>query len=906
VAEGRAAGDGRPPRLPRVLLRVLLPRRHREFVIGDLDEEFAARSGTAEGVRAARRKYWRLSMASIAACLTTRAPRPPRPHYPGRDSVMTSMWRDIVYGARLLRRRPGFTGVAVLTLALGIGATTAVFSVGNWLLLRPLPGAASPEELITIEFGTGGRTTGISTLNLEDLRAGATALAALGGYQVQSLQVMTPAGTPAQLFGESVGGEYFEVLGVRPVLGRMLRPEESAPGQPTHVAVISTSLWRTLFGADPGVIGRILHVNRIPLTVVGVAPADFRGAEREGRTDVWYPISIYAEVRHFGDPTMLATRRAGVMHGTIGRLARGTTVAAAQVQIAQIMQRLVTAYPEDNELYAEEYAPRVFRGVGLSSLARDYLERTVRLLFAAVALVLVIACANVANMLLFRSIGRRGEAAVRRTLGATTGRLLRQQLAESLMLALAGGAAGVAVAFGFRKLFEGSTFWRHDLGQTPFDARVFAFVALASVATALLFSIVPTVLAGRFDLMKRLSGASARTSGRTAFVRRVMTVVQLALSLALLVGAGLLARTLFNLNAVELGFDAHRVFSFLVDTGPQGYDDERRAVFERALLDRLRAEPGIQAAALSVNAPFTVSAWSAVHRAETPDERVRVVMDWISPGYFDVLGNRLLDGREFSTQDRATAAGPASAIVSETLARQLFGDRPAVGRTMLMPQYRSDPRELRIIGVVADKRVTTVKEQPEAIVYEPLDAEGRIGDWSSVLVRSPLSLAAAEAAVRRAVDALDPALPITGAEPLSAKVERSFGEQQMFARLLVALATIALLMAAVGLYGVISYSVAERTREIGIRMALGARRERIFALVMREAGAFAAVGILLGVLGAVALSRALESRLFGVRAFDPATYASAALIFAALALTAAAVPTRAAIRVDPVSALRRD
>jgi predicted permease len=886
----------------------VVPARHREFVLGDLEEEYGKRAGGSEF--SATWRYWRLALASIAAsAFRSEGRRPPKPSRPRGEDAMKVFWRDVVHGLRVLRRRPLFTLTLVIMLGVGIGATTAVFSLANWILLRPVPGVMNARRLVTIEFlgKEQWQKTGISAQNLIDLDAAATTLDGVAGWQPQQLQVMGPDGRAIELSGVTVGGgDYFGVLGVRARLGRLLTAEDSEPGHPSFVAVISSDMWRTMYGADPNVIGKVLRVNRYPLTIVGVARDEFRGVERNSSIDVWFPSSIYAEIRHFPDVERLRSRGAGIFwSGAVGLLAPGATAEAAQAQLRQIMDRLIEAYPEENEEYTDN-RPTLIESIGLGRDFRTYMSGTIRVLVAVVALVLVIACANAANMLLFRGVERRGEAAVRRALGATSGRLLRQQAAESLIVGVLASVAGVGVAYAFRALFRGMRMGIFNLDNVPFDGRVLAFALLAAITTSLLFGLVPTALSRRLDMTQTLRVSGRRDTSAKTHVRSAIAVVQLALSLTLLVGAVLLTRTLFNLYNVDLGFDAEHVYAFLTDTEPQGYDTDRRNVFEMALLDRLQQTAAVDAAALTVNAPFAgVTSGHSIRHPDDRDSMVPVKMDWVSAGYFETLNARMLAGRALGPEDRVSgSSGPMNVVVSATLARQLFDSSPAVGRTVALGAR--EPRDLLIVGVAADKRLASLTGEPEAMVYQPLDDPERHHEWMYVLVRTRLPLNDAEALVRQAVDALDPALPITQVERLSDKVERHLSEERLFARLLVALASIALLMAAVGLYAVIAYGVAQRTREIGIRMALGARRRRVMAMVLKQAGLLAGIGVVLGIAGGLALSRFIESRLFGVEPLDPGVYAAAALLFGVVTLAAAYVPTRRATLIEPVVALRHE
>ncbi|MGH7552618.1 MAG: FtsX-like permease family protein, partial [Longimicrobiales bacterium] len=414
-----------------------------------------------------------------------------------------------------------------------------------------------------------------------------------------------------------------------------------------------------------------------------------------------------------------------------------------------------------------------------------------------------------------------------------------------------------------------------------------------------------TALSRKLDMTRALRESGRRDTGGKARVGSAITVVQLALSLTLLVGAGLLTRTLLNLYAVDLGFNAEQVYSFMLNMGPQGYNADRRNAFESALLERMRGTAGVHAAALTLNPPFGgVTGGSRLRHPEDPEKQSRVILEWVSPNYFETLRAGMVDGRAIGPEDMRSGAGPTPVVVSAMLARQLFGSSPPVGRTV--SEGVGEQRELLIVGVAADKRLASLTGDPEAVLYQPLDAQPRYGDWTVLLLRTTLPLEDAEALVRKTVDSLDPALPLTQVERLSDKVERHLSEERLFARLFVALASIALLMAAIGLYAVIAYGVAQRTREIGIRMALGARRRRVMAMVLKQAGVLAGIGTVLGIAGGLVLSRFIENRLFGVEPLDPGVYAGAAMMFGVVALAAAYVPTRRATRIEPVVALRHE
>ena len=817
--------------------------------------------------------------------------------------MLNDVGRDMVFALRMLRRRPGFSLVVVLTLALGIGATTAVFSLADWVLLRPLPGTTGMDRVVTVELRTPeDRLQALSSLNLADIGAGVPAFEAVAGWQLQLVQLATEQGPPVQVFSEAVGGDYFGVLGVQPRLGRGLRSEETHAGARAFVAVISHDLWTSVFGADPAVIGTVIRANRHPVTIVGVAPRGFRGAERTGRIDLWLPGSISAAMRHMSDPAALDGRGAGMFGNWAGRLAEGVTPTAAEAQLGTLLPRLAEAHPEDNAAFAT-LRTSVFPGAGLSSAARTNLEKAVRLLAWVVVLVLVVVCANVTNLMLFRHVERSGEAAVRRALGASGARLARQRLAEGLILGLAGGVAGLLVAFAIRALFEGTRVQFIELENVRLDGRVFAFALCASLATGALFGLLPGALSPRTDLCAALRRTGARETGRMGIVRPFITVVQLALSLALLVGAILLTRTLLNHYAIEPGYDTS-LASFTIDVQPQGYSPERRRAFEDALFAGLLAAPEFERVALTQTPPF--AGFYGVNRIVHPAtaDTVSVVAEWISPGYFETLDAGIIAGRPLRAEDMGAGEGVRNVVVSAALARRLFGGDAALGRTFRLASRT--PGELHVVGVAADKRVRNLTGEPELVLYEPYDAPSRLALYITVVIRSSLPLAQTEAALRRVVDTLDPALPFMYVELLSDKLARVMSEQRLFARLLLTLATVAIAIAAVGLYAVVAFTVAARTREIGIRMALGADARRILRMVLREVGTLVAAGIAFGLAGAYFVSRLVEHRLYGVDPLDPLVHLGGAVLFATIALLAAAAPTRSASRVDPLVALRHE
>ena len=815
---------------------------------------------------------------------------------------------DVRFAARTLRRSPGFTVLAAITLAVGIGATTAVYSFANWVLFRPVPGVTAPDELVVIRPERDGDGTGISYRNMLDLASATPGLSGLMGYTSSSAQLAVEGAGAVSLSGETVAGDYFGVLGVRPQTGRFFTPAELEPGSTSLVAVISDRLWHSMFAGSPTAIGSVLRLNGLDFRVVGVAPSDFRGTDRIGNVDVWFPVTVYALVRH--RPALDPNRRSsGSLMQMVGRLRPAVHPSAVQAQMRQAMQRLIEIYPEDNKNY-EELPLTVHPGIGMFVEGRAMAKEMTTLLLGIAALALVIACANVGNLLLVRSLRRRGEFAVRRALGASGGRLLRQHLAEGLMLALLGGMAGILVAallgavLGSQQLplFTG-------MPDVEMDRRVLGFALILTLMTGVLAGVVPALFARRRDFLSNLSDASrTRTSGGTG-LRNALTVVQIAMSMALLVGGLLMAQTLRSLSRVDLGFDPEQVMSFLISPEPQGYTAERVRGLRSQLLEGMTAQPGIDAVALSSGAPFTGGGFGGLsfRRAEAAEKEWPLSADgfWVSPDYFAVVGIPVLAGRAFTNAEYNAPRDSTgmTLILSRSAAKTLFGDENPVGRRVSERRGRVTAVHT-VVGVVADARTSSLRNEPDPVVYQPMSLA-----WQShvfVLTKSDRPRRDTETLVRSVVERIDPSLPISRTELLTDGVADAMADARLFARLVGLLAALAATLAAIGLYGVIAFAVIERTREIGVRIALGAQTVGIVQMVVGQAGKLVIVGLVLGIGAAVALSRMLANQLFGVTPLDSVTYVAAAVVLAALGIVASAAPARAASRVNPVDALRAD
>lgn len=901
-------GGHRPPRVAGLLLR-FLPRASAEYIRGDLDERFDRRIRNGSPVLVARLRYWRDAIASLVAVTVARSgrasgsPSGPPPTGPGRSpggwrKVFGGVAVDVRFGARALRRRPVYSVLAIAMLAIGIGATTAVFSMADAILFRPLPGLTDPDRLAVIEFvaeGAADRSTGVSLPDMETLAA-SSSFAGMAGNTGISLQVMTPRGEAFTAAGEAVAGDYFGVLGVRPLLGRLPSADELAVGSDPGIAVIAEAFWARVFGSDPAIVGQALRVNGQTLTIVGVAGGGFHGFELRRRIEVWVPISAYPGLRHFSSFDLSRPGRS-FFQQLIGRVSEGVSFEAAQAELRGIFAGLVERQPDTYERYVE-YVPTVYPGVGIEPLVRDRTRVALGIMFAVVAFVLLISCANVANLMLFRSINRRGELAVRRAIGASAIRVARHSLTESLLIALAGAAGGLLIARWAVVLFSGAGLARLPaMDSFSPDSRVLLFSVVTAIFTAIVFGTFPAVLAAREDPAGSLRGTPGGAVGR-ARLRTGLSAFQLALTMTLLVSALLLLRTIRNLYAVDVGFDAGAVAAVRVDPDPQGYAAADAIALYDRVISRLAAVPGIESVSVSTHPPFVGS--RALSRARTAEdaEWIPIDVDYVAPGFFATLDIPLLHGRELTAADLDSEA---AVVIDEVLARRLFGRTDAIGRTLRAP---GGPDERVIVGVVSQVSYSDPTRERRPTMFEPMTLSYTSSGF--LLIRGRIALTDMNAHVLDALRALDPAIPVAGVNRLSDGLDEQLSEQRLFARLLAVFAFVALFLSAVGLYALISHSVASRTREFGVRVALGAWRSRIIGLVIGEAGVVTAVGIALGAAGAYGFGRVLENRLFGVAATDPPTWALAALLFAIVTFLAALVPALAATRVDPIEALRAE
>ncbi|MGH9787871.1 MAG: ABC transporter permease, partial [Candidatus Acidiferrales bacterium] len=786
---------------------------------------------------------------------------------------METLWQDLRYGARQLLRSPGFTTVAVLTLALGIGANTAIFSVVNGVLLQPLP-YHQPESLAMIwNTWTGAGQGTISWGEYLDYKQRAGSFDDLAAHSsTASMNIAFGEGEPEQVWRVFVTPNLFSVLGVQPALGRTFHPDEGLPGSHPCVLLLSHGLWMRRFGGDPSVVGKSYDLGGNAYTVIGVMPADFEFPDK--RVEIWRPIggTFWANSGTGGGQR----RPAGGLR-VVGRPRPGVASSQAQAEMDLIAQQFRQEFPTD-------YPQSTWQGLTVVSL-RDQLVGSVRqpllILLAAVGLVLLIACANVANLVLVRATHRQKEVIIRAALGAGHWRLTRQLLTENLLLAVMGGAIGVLLAF-----------WSVDalmwlgaeqvprLHKVGVDAAVLGFVVLLTLVTGCLAGLVPAWHASAPDLQAALREAGRTSSSReSARGRNALVVFQLAAAVVLLAGAGLLVRSFSHLLQVNPGFDAKKLATTsLVLTHRRYQNDQERDLFFQQLQERLEALPGVEAAALIDNPPFSgwlndslfeIEGRPPVAPGVYPDEEIRLV----SPDYFRTLGVGVLQGRDFTSSDNRT--GPPVAIVSDSLARKHWGSESPVGRRIRVPGSDEAPW-ITIVGVSGDVRHGGLDSDTEPIWYLPLSQATEFG--ATILVRSSGDPAAALPAIRAQVRTMDPQQAIHGVRSMEDVIAESMARRRFSLFLLSLFALMALALAAVGIYGVVSYSVSRRTQEFGIRMALGARGRDILQLVLGQGLRLAVVGAGLGVAGAFGLLRFLSSLLFGVAPTDPVTFAGVLLV----------------------------
>jgi putative ABC transport system permease protein len=799
--------------------------------------------------------------------------------------------RDVRHALRMLVRTPAFSLIAIMTFAVGIGVNAAVFSVVDAVLLRPLPYPDADQITMVWLDNTREKIKEDITSypNYRDWRDQNTSYQHLAAYS-ETAFALTGAGDPERLFGASVTTNFFDVMGLRPMAGRLFTVENETEGK-DGVILISYGLWQRRFGGAADVLGRTITLSTRPYEIIGVMPPEMRWPER---AELWKPLA---------PPQAAREARGSFWLPVMGRLKPGIPVEQAQTEMAGISARLAETYPGNRG-----YGANV---VGMRDQLVGAVERPLAILMAAVAFVLLIACANLANLMLGRTAARRRELAVRSALGAGRGRLIRQIITETLVLAMIGGIAGVLMAYwatGFFVRLAGDSI--PGAQQVGLDARVLAFAFVVAAVAALLAGLLPALQASRATVadVLREGGRQGGPAGSRR-TRSMLVAAEVALALVLLTGAGLLLQTLWSMQRVERGFSTERIGMATVSLPGGAYRtaDDVRGFYAR-LLERVRVVPGVESAALTSGVLQPLLANSGIVSFEgkptpPPEQQVEYPFESVSPGFFDTIGAIIIRGRAFADQDHAQA--PRVAVVNETLANRIWPGEDPIGRR-LRPGDGSNTQApwITVIGVVKDLRRADVKRaiRPE-IYFSSLQSTPRT---QVILFRSTGDPAAAMSTIRREVQSLDPQLPLFRVTTLAGEVSNTLSQPRFQATLLGGFAIIALLLATIGIYGVTAHAVSQRTQEVGIRMAMGAPRSAVRLLILRQHVAPALVGIAIGLAGAFVLSESVRALLYGVAAIDPLTYGVVTATLVAVAVAACWVPASRAMRVDPLIALRAD
>ncbi len=810
-----------------------------------------------------------------------------------RGNFLGDLSQDIRYGLRMMIKNPGFTTIALLALGLGIGANTAIFSVVNSILLRPLP-FNKPAQLVVIwenaaHLGFPKNTP--SPANFLDWQKQNTIFQGMAAFAQRSFN-LTGAGEPERLDGRRVSANLFDVLGVKPLVGRTFSPDDDKPG--TKVALLNESLWRRRFGGDPTVIGRGLALNGESYTVVGVLPANVQlPAYGKWRDQVWVPMAFSPEE---------AANRGDHFLEVIGRMKPGIALAQARAEMDTIATRLAQEYPKYNLRIGAVVNPLHEEVVG-------NMKPALLILLGAVIFVLLIACANVANLLLARAAARQKEIALRLALGANRARLTKQLLVESVMLSVCGG--GVGLAFAYAGLQVLTRFVPADLAHAdtiPIDARVLIFTLIMALLAGLIFGLAPASQAARFDLNDTLKEGARDSSGaRGKRLRSALVIAEVAVSFLLLIGAGLLINSFMHLRNLDPGFRADHLLALNVDLSEAKYpDNASRSAFFDEVVRRVQTLPGVQSVAVAGNLPFTYNGDSmgiAVEGLPDPpsDQWPDVIYRAVGPGYFGTMGIGLVHGRDFNDQDNLDAT-PA-VVISEKTAQHYWPNVDPIGKRLKAGASASENPWRTVIGVVKDVRQNDFIAEPKMQMYLSYRQLKSLAP-NALVVRTtvtPLSLATS---VRNAIWAVNKDQTVANIDSMEHIVAGAVARQRFSMVLLGVFASLALVLAAVGIYGVMSYSVAQRTREIGIRMALGAQRRDVLRMTVGQGLKLVGIGVGLGLLAAVILTRVMSSLLFGISATDPLTFLSISCVLIGVAMLASLIPALRATRIDPMLALR--
>ncbi len=886
------------------LIGVIVPRRLR----ADWRQEWEAELRSRESLLADWDKLdWRnkldLTLRSAGALWDALCLQPRRQE--------DEMFQDLRYGYRMLLKNPGLTAVAIITLGIGIGANTAIFSLINKVLLRPLPVVTEQERVFAVNHTTkrGWAFATFSYPNYRDLRDRNDVMAGLIAYEFAPAN-LSYDGINERVWGYLVSGDYFETLGARAAIGRLISPEEDRLPGAHPVVVISHRCWQRRFGGDPSVVGRELTINGRAFTVIGVAPPQFIGIELSYAPEVWFPMMMRDEIRRSAATTKgprkswLEDREGGEIF-VAGRLKTGVSPDQAEDALKTIAAQLEREHPNENAGKTIELStPGLFGDVG-----RRPVVGFSGVLMGVVALVLLLVCVNLANLLLARAMDRRKEIAVRLALGASRMRVVRQLLTESLLLSLCGGALGCWLAF---QLTGAAGSFNAPMGlstEMNMDWRVLVFAVVVTFLTGAAFGLLPALQATRPELVPALKEEVLSLTVRRSWLRGALVVAQVALSLVLMISAGLMIRGLQRSQYINLGFNPRQAVKLTVNLDTQGYDRERGAQFQRQILDRVRALPGVQAAGVGSFVPPDLHVAVVKVRIEgRPETRggeaPAAGTASASPGYFQALGARLLTGRDFTEQDDERSLRVA--VVNETFARSFLSGRnaldAAIGRRFSLPDRDDSP--IQVVGIVEDGKYRNLSEASRPFVFTPLKQS--YNGLTMLVARTAVEEGNTIAAIHNELRQLDPHLPIYDAKTLTGHLQLPLLPARIAASMLSAFGILSLFLAAVGVFGVMSYVISRRTHEIGVRLALGAKPGVVLRLLLRQGMTPVALGVAMGLIGALALTRLMASLLFGVSPTDLLTFAGVTLLLVAVAMLACYLPARRAMRVDLMASLRHE
>ena len=815
--------------------------------------------------------------------------------------MLSETYQDLKYSVRMLRKNPGFACVVVITLALGIGANTAIFSFVNAVILNPLPFPDADRLVVISEISKEGMEIGVSLPNFQDWQVLAKSFEEIGGYRFDTFN-LSGMGSPQRLVGQEVTLNYFRILGVQPQLGRTFTEEEGKFTPVGTAALISDSLWRTTFGSDPNVLGRTLNLGGYDYWVIGVMPPRF---EFVRKTDVWVPLGGWLA------PNSAWFHRENYMGlEALGKLKPGISVSQGDVEMHQLAAQLAKEHSDTNS-GASAYAR------SLQSMIVHEVRSTLLVLMGAVGFVLLIACVNVANLSIARALVREQEMGIRMALGAGRRRLIRQMLNESVLLSLLGGLAGIVLArWLLSALIKLAPPNLARIEDVQLSGRVLLFTAGITLLTGLMFGLLPAWSATR---TKPAMVFSQRSSTAGPLRRRLfdgLLVAEIALALMVVAGAVLMTRTMYKIAHVDPGFQADHLLTMRLDVQDPKYNVAKMESFQRDILTNIKAIPGVESAALTLSLPIEGSQWGSIFivgdqpvpgRAQIP----QADFNPISPEYIKTMGIPLLKGRVFTEAD--TEKSPQVVLINETMARRFWPNENPIGKRVKQgwPEQTNPWRE--VVGVVGDVKMQGVTEPTRLHIYLPLSQNPISTNY--LVVRTQVEPQSLNAPVQAAVHAVDSQFPLYEVRTMEDRMQRAVVSQRAAMILLSAFAIVAILLAVVGIYGVISWGVVQRTREMGVRMALGALRRDVMWLVLRRCSLLVLSGVLLGLFGAYALTRVLGASLsevgpgktpllFGVKAFDPITFIVAPILLAAVAILACCLPARRATKIDPLVALR--